>query len=378
MARRVAEQPVALVLTFRSDEVTPPLERLLVEIDRTRNAIEVGLRRFSAAQLSTMLGAIFEGAPPGAGFAETIYELTDGNPFFVEEVLKAMVSAGEVARRADGAWHARPLARVQPPRTAVEAVRRRLSALTVPARDVASAAALAGRRFDFTLLQTITGHDERALLTFIRELIAAQLVTEESPDRFAFRHALTREAILGELLARERAALHRSVANALQQLGGAADAQIEPLAYHAYGARDWSWALETSVRAARHALANWTSASFAGQMFDVIAGHVASSPIASSVLRWGDESVVRTLLAAASRVECVRRRVTFDYPASPVETVRRFRECHGPTRCAFDGLNETARGRLEDELVALWADSNRARGSTTRVESEYLDVLAIR
>ena len=254
LARRISAQPVALVLSFRSDEVAPALERLLADLDRTRIAVDLRLRRFSASELSTMLEAIFDGAAPGGGFAETIYELTDGNPFFVEEVLKAMVSAGEVARRPDGAWQARPLARIQPPRTAVEAVRRRLSALTVPARDVASVAAVAGRRFDFTLLQALTGHDERALLALIRELISAQLVAEESPDRFAFRHALTREAILGELLARERSALHRLVADALLKLGGPPDAHIEALAYHAYGARDWTLALEASVRAANHAL----------------------------------------------------------------------------------------------------------------------------
>ena len=255
LARRIATQPVALALSYRSDEIGPPLARLLAELDRTRLATELDLARFSSDELSTMLGAIFEGGAPGGGFLATIYELTEGNPFFVEEVLKALVSAGDVARRADGAWHARPLTRVQAPRTAVEAVRRRLSALSVPARDVASMAAVSGRRFDFALLQTLTGHDERELLALIRELIAAQLVTEESPDRFAFRHALTREAIVGELLARERAALHRAVADALEGQGGPSETYIESLAYHAYGARDWPRALAASARAAEHALA---------------------------------------------------------------------------------------------------------------------------
>ena len=255
VARRITAQPVALALSFRSDEIGPTLERLLAELDRTRIATQLDLGRFSGAELTRMIGAIFDGAPPSGDFAAKIYELTDGNPFFVEEVLKAMMSAGEVARRPDGVWQSRQLVRVQAPRTAVEAVRRRLSALTVPARDVASMAAVAGRRFDFGLLQTLTGHDERALVSLIRELIGAQLVTEESPDRFAFRHALTREAILGELLARERIALHRAVADALDADEGPAEAHIESLAYHAYGARDWPRALDASVRGASHALA---------------------------------------------------------------------------------------------------------------------------
>ena len=216
LTRRLATQPVVLAVSYRSDEITPPLCRLLAELDRTRLSTELSLQRFSGNEVTSMLRAILDGEVPGDGFADTIHALTDGNPFFVEEVLKALMSTGEVTRRTDGVWQARPLARIQPPRTAVEAVRRRLSALSVQARHVASVAAVAGRRFDFALLQSLAGVSEQALLDMIRELIAAQLVAEESPDRFAFRHSLTREAIVGELLARERTALHRSVADALR------------------------------------------------------------------------------------------------------------------------------------------------------------------
>ena len=132
------------------------------------------------------------------------------------------------------------------PHTAVEAVRRRLAALTVPARIVASTAAIAGRRFDFDLLQTLTNHDERELLSLVKELIAAQLVVEESAERFAFRHALTREAIYADLLARERVALHRQVAAALeQQHAEALDGVVDALAYHAWEAGDWERAART-------------------------------------------------------------------------------------------------------------------------------------
>ncbi|MEP6766864.1 MAG: AAA family ATPase, partial [Gemmatimonadaceae bacterium] len=255
VARKLSAQSVVMALSFRSDEIGSPLAKLLAELDRTRIATEINLKRFSADEFSTMLSAIFNGAPPGGTFVETMYETTEGNPFFVEEVLKSLVNTGELARRADGAWYARTITRVHAPRTAVEAVRRRLSALTVPARDIASMAAVIGRRFDFELLKTLSGHDERALLALIRELIDAQLVVEETPEQFAFRHALTREALVGELLKRERAALHRAVADALEQQGGDSNQHIESLAYHAYGALDWPRALDACSRAAHHALA---------------------------------------------------------------------------------------------------------------------------
>src|SRR5205823_2826931 len=101
---------------------------------------------------------------------------------------------------------------LQIPRSAQDAVRRRAARLGAPARDLLRLAAAAGRRFDFALLQAFTGRDEVALLGTIKELIAAQLVVEEAADQFAFRHALTRQAVYGDLLARERCLLHRTIA----------------------------------------------------------------------------------------------------------------------------------------------------------------------
>ena len=198
-----------------------------------------------------MLQAIFGPRETlGDEFVHLLHGLTEGNPFFVEETLKALIVAGDLAPTGDGGWRARPLERVRVPRTAVEAVRRRLAALTVPARAVASTAAVAGRRFDFELLQALTRHDERELLALVKELIAAQLVVEESAERFAFRHALTREAIYAELLARERVALHRDVAAALERSTPAPlDAVVEALAYHAWEAGDWERA--ATLRGAR-------------------------------------------------------------------------------------------------------------------------------
>jgi len=90
----------------------------------------------------------------------------------------------------------------------------------------------------------------------VKELIGAQLVVEESAERFAFRHALTREAIYGELLARERVALHREVAAALErQHADSLDAVVEVLAYHAWESGDWERAAGYVARAARHARA---------------------------------------------------------------------------------------------------------------------------
>lgn len=108
-------------------------------------------------------------------------------------------------------------------------------------------AAVAGRRFDFALLAHALGCAEDDLLPLIKEFVAAQLVTEESGDRFAFRHALVRQAI-DELLARERRALHRAIADALEAshtTPARREARLADLAHHCYeaGAGNGRWSI---------------------------------------------------------------------------------------------------------------------------------------
>ena len=67
---------------------------------------------------------------------------------------------------------------------------------------------MAGRRFDFDLLQELTSMDEQTVLKHIQALVDAQLVNEVSADEFAFRHALTREAVYATLLKRQRLQYH--------------------------------------------------------------------------------------------------------------------------------------------------------------------------
>jgi DNA-binding CsgD family transcriptional regulator len=256
LARSHTAQPVVITLTYRGEEVGPRLARLIEELERARIVTELPMKPLGRNEVRAMLDAIFGPRTDlGDDFVELMHGLTEGNPFFVEETLKALMVAGDLVPR-DGGWRTQSLERVRVPRTAIEAVRRRLATLTVPARSIASIAAVTGRRFDFELLRTLSDVDEDELLALVKELIAAQLVVEETGERFAFRHALTREAIYADLLVRERVALHRAVASALERThAGALDGVVEALAYHAWEAGDWTRAAEYAARAARHAMA---------------------------------------------------------------------------------------------------------------------------
>jgi DNA-binding CsgD family transcriptional regulator len=256
LARAIVAQPVVLAISHRTDEVGTALAHALTELDRTRLALELPLGRLSPSEVATMLAAVFgEAEGIDEHFVDTLHGYTEGNPFFVEEVLKGLIATGTLERTTDR-WTARPLTTVQVPRTATDAVRRRLSGLSNAARQTATLAAVAGRRFDFTLLRALSGLDESTLLAHVKELVAAQLVEEETTERFAFRHALTREAIYAELLTRERAATHRRVAEALErQHEGALTPHLSALAYHCFEGGDWARARRFAAAAATHALA---------------------------------------------------------------------------------------------------------------------------
>jgi len=124
------------------------------------------------------------------------------------------------------------------------------------------------------------------------------------------------------------------------------------------------------------AMANWTQEGFIGQMFRVISRHIAPSGMPSPVL-WGDESTVRERLRDGISVLKMTRRVYhFEYPFGPSGVVAFFRENYGPMARAFASLDETGQKRLGDELTGLWACHNRAKGERTKVEAEYLEVVA--
>lgn len=122
-----------------------------------------------------MLRAIFElKRPVRSEFLEAVFELTEGNPFFIEEVLGSLIAAGDIFLTERG-WDRKPLDELHIPRSVQDAVGRRLERLSSGAGEIVVIAAVAGRRFDFALLRELTGHDERALLQRIKELISAQL-----------------------------------------------------------------------------------------------------------------------------------------------------------------------------------------------------------
>jgi DNA-binding CsgD family transcriptional regulator len=216
--------PLLLVGSFRPEGVTRrhPTVELIAELERQRSVATIALERLDRAGVAELLAAVYR-RPLPFRVAEALHQRTGGNPFFLEELVVTVDALAEPARLAVA-----PL-----PWNLTEAVLRRLGDLTPEQRRVVDAAAILGRRVSFDLLATVTGSGEDELIGILRHLVAENLVVEEEPDVFAFRHALTREAITSRLLGRERRRLHEKALAALQE---AADTDHAAIAWHAEGA----------------------------------------------------------------------------------------------------------------------------------------------
>ncbi len=260
LARKLRDQPVLLLGTYRSDELhrLHPLNHVLAELARGRLAEEVRLHRLTLEETGAVIrGALGLARLPTPEFRQAVQHRCEGNPFFIEEVLRALVDRGDLSYR-DGAWRrTKDVLALAIPVSIRDAVQQRMRVLSPETRRVMHVAAVIGQRFEFDLLRRVTGLSEPALLEALRAAVDAQLVEEEAStdaeEWYLFRHALTRESVLTELLQRERRVLHRAVGEAIEA-GRSADARAEELAYHFDQARDQERAQRYHELAAREAV----------------------------------------------------------------------------------------------------------------------------
>ena len=125
------------------------------------------------------------------------------------------------------------------------------------------------------------------------------------------------------------------------------------------------------------AMANWTAEAFTGDMFKTNAKHVPPPPGMAPPLQWGNEQTIRERFKdGISDLQLNRRKITFEYPFGPEEVVEHFRKYFGPTQKAFESLDQAGQDALRKDLVDLWTKHNQATDGSTKVESEYLEVIA--
>ncbi|HYH49942.1 MAG TPA: hypothetical protein VEG38_10390, partial [Acidimicrobiia bacterium] len=281
LLRHVAQAPdprrLLVVGLYRNTDLPPdhPLLETLADLHRdgpTRRFFLAGLDRRGVEAFMEQAA----GRPLGSDdlvLAQVIHEETNGNPFFIAELLRHLAETGAIQGQ-HGHWRARPLAElVGIPEGVRDVVRRRLSGLSENAGRVLAVAAVIGAEFDFAALRVVADAPDGSgparpsggadvLLDGLEETMAAGLVVDVPGPvpRNRFAHALVRATLYDGLSVPRRATLHRRVAEAIESLyAGNLDEHLPELAHHyaraVEGQADIAPAIAYAARAGDRALA---------------------------------------------------------------------------------------------------------------------------
>jgi ATP/maltotriose-dependent transcriptional regulator MalT len=249
LVRTLRAARVLLVATYRSDELQRlhPLRSLLTGWERVRTVEHIGLSRFTRGEVGAQLAAILGGAPaPGA--ADQVFDRSGGNAYLVEELAGVVRSEGDPADL---------------PPSLRDVLLSRVDALSPAALRLLRTTSVAGRTVSDRLLAQVAGSGEPELFAALRELVDTHLlVVDPGGYGYAFRHALTRDAVYEDMLPGERVRLHAAYGAALASDAGLVDAAAAPaaLAHHWYAALDLPRALPAAIEAAAHATASYAPA----------------------------------------------------------------------------------------------------------------------
>jgi class 3 adenylate cyclase len=252
LARELAALRVLVVGTYRDVELgrQHPLEQTLAELARSQLSERVVLRGLTAEDVARFI-ELSAGRTPPPALADAVYRETEGNPFFVHEVVRLLQSDGRLEDLANvSSWS------VEIPQGVRQVIGRRLNALGEDANRLLAVGSVIGRDFDLAVLARVAETSEDKAIEQLEEAEDARIVgeVEGRPGAYRFSHALVRETLYEELRTTRRVRLHRKVAEVLEELHGDGDhGQIAALAYHfceAASGGDVDRAIDYAVRAA--------------------------------------------------------------------------------------------------------------------------------
>ncbi len=230
--------PMVVVATFRETEIGAghPLAELLAWLHREEGVTRLSLRGLGDLELLALMEKAAGHAidDNGLAFRDALARETDGNPFFVGELLRHLIETGLVYQDADGRWAVSgDLREYGLPVSVREVIGRRVGRLGHEAVRVLSTAAVIGRDFDLSLLMSASQSAEEETLDVLDAAVLATLVINVSGERYSFTHALVEHALYDALAPVRRVRAHRRVAEAIEQsCGGDVESRVGELAYH--------------------------------------------------------------------------------------------------------------------------------------------------
>jgi tetratricopeptide (TPR) repeat protein/predicted Ser/Thr protein kinase len=255
VARKAAGKPLSVVATAREllTEDRPAFHRLVLDLNRDRIGTTLAIRRLDAEGVRRLIGESLGETVVSAEFRDLLFEKTGGNPFFVEELLRALAEEGAIFRTPDG-WDRKPTAEIRLPPTVRSVILQRLAHLDEETLNLLRVASVAGVEFSFELLLKVSDLGEDRLLDLLEQGLKARLLTERnlsaSRSVYAFADRQIRDVLYEEISIVRARRYHLKVGLALESISGTrAGEHAAELAHHFLRGNDSKRALEYSVRA---------------------------------------------------------------------------------------------------------------------------------
>jgi tetratricopeptide (TPR) repeat protein len=361
-AQTLSTTPMLVICTYRDTELAIPrpftksIERLL----REHQAVRLRLRRLSQTGVKEMLAAL-SGQEPPASLLRVIFEETDGNPFFVEEVFRHLAEEGKLFDET-GEWLTNiRVDQLQVPESVRLVLGRRLDRLGEETRRVLTTAAAIGRVFSLRLLEELENNRVDAALDAVEEAERARLLILEPSGRdlrYRFVHELVRQTLAESLSLPRRQRLHLRIAEGIEKVFHARlESQTTQLAHHLYQAGTIADPEKTSVcllSAARQAMS--------GSAYEEALGYLDK---ALSLWEEDSNSVVAELLDQKGR--------TLRSLGRPDEAVSAYRKAIGLFEAA-GAFSKIAEASIALSYLHAWRlDSDAANRTMERAHKLVLD-----
>ena len=227
IARELSRMRVLIVANYRDTDITrqSALSETLASLNRESGFDRIVLRGLSREEVAAYIKARAN-VEPRREVLDRIFEETEGNAFFLSEVVNLMAQEGTLTKTS--------ISDIAIPDGVREALGRRLNRLSEETNELLQIAAIIGRDFTYDTLTLLGDRDEDALLKMIEEALEARVIEEtDQPGRYRFTHAQMQETLLAELSTTRRVRLHGQVGEALERRYGAhADERAGRLAMH--------------------------------------------------------------------------------------------------------------------------------------------------
>lgn len=256
-ARHTRADRILLLGTYRDVEVSRrhPLEAVLRDLTREELVERIAVGRLEETATSELIGATLGERNVSDQLVDLIYQRTEGNPFFVQQLLRFLVERGDVYQE-KGRWAQRALEKIEVPESVRSVIAQRLARLREATQEMLQNASVLGLTFRFEALSQFGGRTDEELEAALEEAGSIGLVREAGTDSYAFDHTLTQQALYTELPGRRKRRLHLAAAEALERspVGSRARHSAE-LAWHFLEAAQGERALPYAIAAGDQARA---------------------------------------------------------------------------------------------------------------------------